>query len=95
MSSQWTDEEVETLTRNYRAHGPSWDEWGSILPDRTYRAIRLKAHSLGLKCGNPTAFRDYGGAPDSAAEIAVAALDDATRLRLALMLDDAIEEVCR
>lgn len=87
---KWTDDEVEILTEHYRDHGPSWDGWDSILPDRTYRAIKWKAHDLGLKCSHPTAFRDYGGAPDLSAEIAVSSLDDTTRLRLALLVKEAM-----
>jgi hypothetical protein len=86
----WTTSEVETLVESYQFYGPSWDGWGLVLPGRTHRAIREKAYALGLKCEHPTAFRHYGGAPDLSAALAVASLDDVTRLRLALMFEEAV-----
>lgn len=90
LSIPWTDEEVDTLIEHYRDCGPSWDGWGDVLPDRTHRAIVEKAHRLGVKCARPSAFRDYGGEPDLSAELAVSVLDDTTRLRLALILREAL-----
>lgn len=89
-STLWTDDEVETLVEHYHDCGPRWDGWDDVLPDRTNRAIVEKAYRLGLKCDHPMALRDYGGAPDLSAELAVAALDDATRLRLAFMFEEAV-----
>lgn len=46
---RWTPGELELLAEYFQAYGPYWDEWGSVLPDRTPPAIRNKAHRLGLK----------------------------------------------
>lgn len=86
MSARWTEDEIDVLMRHYCEHGPKWDGWGELLPERTRTSIISKACSLNLRCDPLAIVRDYGMEPAISAEIAVAALDDATRLRLMLLL---------
>ena len=46
---RWTDDEVKTLARHYREHGPDWDGWADLLPGRNSNAIRSMAARHGLE----------------------------------------------
>lgn len=88
MSWYWTEVEVEALTEHYHSHGPNWEGWDECLPNRTYSAILHKAWSLGLKCDSHANTYSYGREPDLSARLAVSALDDVTKLRLAFVLEE-------
>ena len=45
----WTEEEKETVRREYPVHGRNWDGWVEVLPGRTRIAVADMAHSLGIK----------------------------------------------
>lgn len=46
---RWTDDEVATLKRHYRGHGPDWEGWETELPGRNRNAIYCMAMRQGLK----------------------------------------------
>jgi hypothetical protein len=44
----WSQDEDRILMAHYQEHGPSWDEWESLLPGRSAQAIRMRASRLCL-----------------------------------------------
>lgn len=47
----WTDSEDELIRSAYPEHGPTWDGWAELLPNRSRRAIGLRASRLGVIMG--------------------------------------------
>lgn len=49
FGSAWTPEEDDLLRKHYPAHGPSWDGWKKLLPNRTNWSVENRASKLGLR----------------------------------------------
>lgn len=45
----WTKEDVALLELYYPEHGPSWDGWTELLPNRSVNAITSMARSFGIR----------------------------------------------
>lgn len=48
--SDWTTRDEQLIERHYPEHGPSWDGWEKLLPNRTPNAISNRAYRLGVRC---------------------------------------------
>jgi len=46
--SEWTQEELDILGEEYPKHGPSWDGWPNVLPNRSICSIKYKVAQLGI-----------------------------------------------
>lgn len=46
--TNWTPSEDNALRTFYPKHGPSWDGWDEVLPDRSNESIRCRATRLRL-----------------------------------------------
>jgi hypothetical protein len=47
-TAPWTDQQIVLLRRHYGEHGPTWDGWRELLPDKSSKAIAIKASRIGL-----------------------------------------------
>lgn len=45
----WTKAEDRAIRKYYPTRGAKWDGWPSLLGDRSFRAIKSRAHTLGIK----------------------------------------------
>lgn len=52
----WTDAENAFVKDNYPNHGKRWDGWSLL--DRTWEAIKRRAHVIGVKRSNASARAD-------------------------------------
>lgn len=50
-SPRWGSREVEAVRKYYPLHGPDWDGWDELIPDRTRHAIQMCASRIGVKAG--------------------------------------------
>lgn len=46
-ASLWSEAEDNAIQVYYPDHGRSWDGWAEVLPNRTLRAIQMRAQRLG------------------------------------------------
>lgn len=44
----WSNEQIRLVLDNFGEHGPDWDGWRALLPDRSQKAIKACASQLGL-----------------------------------------------
>lgn len=44
----WSEEEDAAVVTFYPIHGRRWEGWKDVLPDRTMRAIEMRAQRLGV-----------------------------------------------
>lgn len=45
---RWSEAQDEMLMVYYPTHGCNWQGWKEVLPERTRRAIEVRAHRLGI-----------------------------------------------
>ena len=67
-SPKWGSKEVEAVRNYYPLHGPDWDGWDELIPDRTRHAIQMCASRIGVKVGQDVP--PASGMPWSADELA-------------------------
>lgn len=48
-NARWTKAEDEALKLHFPLHGAKWEGWQALLPDRTAKAISVRAHTLGVR----------------------------------------------
>lgn len=56
LDDVWTDVEIAFVMDNYPNHGKRWGGWSLL--DRTWEAIRKRAHIIGAKRSNASARAD-------------------------------------
>ena len=50
-SPKWGSDEVDAVRRFYPTHGPDWDGWDELVPNRTHHAIQMCASRIGVRVG--------------------------------------------
>lgn len=48
-NARWTKAQDEALKLHFPLHGAKWEGWQALLPDRTAKAISVRAHTLGVR----------------------------------------------
>jgi len=48
LGKAWNDVEVNALKTYFPIHGSGWEGWSEVLPDRSSKAISVKAASMGI-----------------------------------------------